>query len=84
MGNDREFLGRLDRTGLRRALWLLRRQDARPGELNPAAAQYDKLATRAGVVAEYKRRGWKLPKRTRAEQPGLSSNEGFEYTLTVL
>lgn len=46
------FLSRLDRPGLRRALWLLRRQDARPNETNPAAAQYDDLATPATVRAE--------------------------------
>lgn len=35
---DREFLQKLSITGLRRALRLTRRQDARPHELNPAAA----------------------------------------------
>ena len=54
--------------GARRALWLLRRQDARPTEVNPAAAQYDGLATRRGVVAEYARRGWKLPLKTKGEK----------------
>jgi hypothetical protein len=63
-----DFLAKLDRTGLRRALWLLRRQDARPAEINPAAAQYDELATAAAVRAEYRRRGWKVPKPTRAER----------------
>lgn len=62
------FLTSLDRTGLRRALWLLRRQDARPYEINPAAAQYDRLATASSVRAEYRRRGWKVPKPTRAER----------------
>ena len=57
---DREFLGKLDRAGLRRALWLMRRQDARPDESNPAAAQYDGLATASSVRAEYRRRGWAL------------------------
>jgi len=68
MGYDREFLSRLDRSGLRRALWLLRRQDARPNETNPAAAQYDRLATPSSVRAEYRRRGWKIPQPTRHEQ----------------
>lgn len=63
-----DFLARLDRAGLRRALWLLRRQDARPYEINPAAAQFDELATAASVRAEYRRRGWKVPKPTRAER----------------
>lgn len=62
------FLAGLDRQGLRRALWLLRRQRARPTEPNPAAAQYDRLASEGQVRAEYKRRGWKVPKPTRAEQ----------------
>lgn len=69
--NDRykpSFLAGLDRAGLRRALWLTRRQDARPHEINPAAAQYDGLATASSVRAEYKRRGWKVPKPTRAER----------------
>lgn len=63
-----DFLAALDRAGLRRALWLLRRQDAHPFEINPAAAQYDNLATPASVRAEYHRRGWKVPKPTRAER----------------
>jgi hypothetical protein len=62
------LLVNLDRADLRRALWLLRRQDARPGEINPAAAQFDELATAASVRAEYRRRGWKVPKPTRAER----------------
>lgn len=66
---DRAFLARLDRSGLRRALWYLRRQDARPYEPNPAAAQYDGLATASSVRAEYRRRGWKIPKPSRQEQP---------------
>ncbi len=66
---DRPFLSRLDRAGLRRALWLLRRQDARPGEISPAAVQYDGLATPGSVRAEYRRRGWKVPRRTRPEGP---------------
>lgn len=66
---DREFLASLDRKGLRRALWLMRRQDARPWESNPAAAQYDGLATASSVRAEYRRRGWKVPKPTRMESP---------------
>jgi hypothetical protein len=63
------FLMKLDRSHLRRALWLLRRQRARPHEPNPAAAQYDPLCTEHQVRAEYSRRGWKLPKPTRAERP---------------
>jgi hypothetical protein len=66
--HDRKFLQRLDRHGLIRALRLLRRQDARPRESNPEAAQYDGLATAGSVRAEYRRRGWKIPKPTRAEQ----------------
>jgi len=62
------FLAALDRSQLRRALWLLRRQDARPYEINPAAAQYDSLATAGSVRAEYRRRGWKVPKLTQAER----------------
>lgn len=62
------FLAAFDRAGLRRALWLLRRQDARPYEINPAAAQLDGLATAASVRAEYRRRGWKVPKPSRAER----------------
>lgn len=62
------FIAELDRAGLRRALWLLRRQDARPHEINPAAAQYDGLATASAVRAEYKRRCWKVPLPTRAER----------------
>lgn len=67
---NRVFLGTLDRKGLRRALWFTRRQDARPAELNPAAAQYDQLATPSSVRAEYRRRGWQVPMPTRAERPG--------------
>lgn len=67
MTHDRAFLASLDRGELRRALRLLRRQDARPNEINPAAAQYDGLATRHSVYAEYRRRGWRLPKLTRWE-----------------
>jgi len=65
----RSFLAALDRAQLRRALRLLRRQDARPREINPAAAQYDCLATSASVRAEYRRRGWKVPVRTAWERP---------------
>lgn len=57
-----EFLAALDRVSLRRALWFCRRQSARPYEINPAAAQYDGLATASSVRAEYKRRGWKIPR----------------------
>lgn len=69
MGFDRSFLASLDRAGLRRALWFMRRQDARPSEPNPAAAQYDGLATAGSVRAEYRRRGWRVPKATSAERP---------------
>ena len=65
---DREFLASMVRASLRRALWLLRRQGARPSELSPAAAQYDNLATASSVRAEYRRRGWKIPKPTRDER----------------
>lgn len=54
------FLQSLTRAQLRRALWLTRRQAARPDEINPAAAQYDGLATPASVRAEYRRRVWKV------------------------
>jgi hypothetical protein len=66
---DRAFLQRLARGDLRRALRLLRRQKARPHELNPAAAQYDGLATVGSVRAEYRRRGWKLPEVSNFEKP---------------
>lgn len=62
------FLAGLDRQQLRRALWYMRRQDARPHEINPPAAQYDRLATAGSVRAEYRRRGWKVPTPTRAER----------------
>ncbi len=65
---DRQFISSLDRQGLRRALWFMRKQQARPHEINPAAAQYDRLATVRSVVAEYRRRGWKLPRRTASER----------------
>lgn len=67
-GFKRDFLAALDRQGLRRALWLLRRQDVRPWEVNAAAAQYDDLATSSSVRAEYRRRGWKIPKPSRPER----------------
>lgn len=69
MSYNREFLGKLDRGQLRRALWYMRRQRARPNECNPAAAQYDGLATLLSVYAEYIRRAWKIPKRTAEEKP---------------
>jgi hypothetical protein len=69
MEYDRSFLAGLDRKSLRRALWFTRRQDARPYESNQAAAQYDGLATAGSVRAEYRRRGWKIPKVTNAERP---------------
>lgn len=65
---NKDFLSRLDRSGLRRALWLMRRQAARPHEVNPAAAQYDGLATAGSVRAEYRRRGWKIPPPSRGER----------------
>lgn len=65
---DKAFLSKLNRQQLRRALWYTRRQDARPAELNPAAAQYDGLATPSSVRAEYRRRNWRIPKPTRAER----------------
>lgn len=65
---DRKFLAGLDRAQLRRALWYMRRQDTHPNEINPAAAQYDGFATASSVRAEYRRRGWKVPKPTRAER----------------
>lgn len=68
MRYDRDFIQRLNKPGLRRALWLLRRQDSRPHEPNPAAAQYDGLATAAALRAEYRRRGWKVPALSAAER----------------
>lgn len=65
---DRGFLARLDMVELRRALWFVRRQQARPWETNAAAAQYDGLATPSSVRAEYRRRGWKVPRPTLAER----------------
>jgi len=65
---NKEFIRSLDRQQLRRALWFLRRQDSRPYELNPAAAQYDSLASTSAIRSEYRRRGWKLPKITRGER----------------
>lgn len=65
---DCKFLARLPRAELHTALWYCRRQDARPYEANPAAAQYDGLATSSSVRAEYRRRGWRVPKITRSEQ----------------
>lgn len=72
----REFLASLDSRGLRRALWLLRRQDARPNEISPAAAQYDGLATTGYVRAEYRRRGWRVPKSTQGERVDPSYRGG--------
>ena len=66
--HNAQFLASLDRTGLRQALWFVRRQNARPHELNQAAAQYDNLATPASVRAEYRRRNWKVPRPTFAER----------------
>lgn len=66
---QRAFFAKLDRKDLRRALWLLRRQAARPHEPNPSAAQFDGLATPSMVRSEYRRRGWKVPKPTRDERP---------------
>jgi hypothetical protein len=65
---DREFLAKLDRQMLRRALFYLRIQDRFPTISNPAAAQYDGWATTGSVRAEYRRRGWKIPKITKAER----------------
>lgn len=65
---DRAFLATLSRDQLRRALYWLRRQDARPSEISPPAAQYDGLATAGAVRAEYRRRGWRVPKPTVAER----------------
>lgn len=65
---DRSFLANLDRSGLRRALWLLRRQDARPSEINPAAAQprlrYSARTDDAVASPSY----WKTPRRTSDEK----------------
>lgn len=65
---NRAFLARCNRASLRHALWLTRRQYARPHEINPAASQYDGIATASSIRAEYRRRGWKVPKPTHAER----------------
>lgn len=65
---QRAFLAGQLRTDLRRILWALRREEARPHEVNYAAAQLDGIATASQVRAEYRRRGWKVPKPTRAER----------------
>lgn len=62
IARHRVFLAKLDRQDLLRALALLRAQERHPNESNPAAAQFDGLATVAQVRAEFRRRGWKLPK----------------------
>jgi hypothetical protein len=59
---SRDFLASCDRPALRRALWFTRWEDAHPNDSNPAAAQYDGLATSSSVRAEYRRRGWKIPR----------------------
>ena len=65
----REILRSYSRQDLRNVLWLLRRQESRPSEPNPAAAQWDGLTTVGRVRAEYRRRGWKVPKMTPGERP---------------
>lgn len=65
---DKTFLESLNRAQLRRALWFMRRQATHPHEVNPGAAQYDRLATASAVRAEYRRRGWQVPKPTKAEK----------------
>lgn len=68
--NGRQLLALFDRANLRRAMWLLRREHARPSEPNAPAAQYDSAGITVGMVrAEYRRRGWKVPKATRGELP---------------
>lgn len=65
-----DLLAAFDREDLRRALWYTRREASRPREVNPAAAQYAIVGvTAAKIRAEYRRRGWKVPKPTRAELP---------------
>jgi hypothetical protein len=49
-------------------------QDARADEINPAAAQYDGLATAASVRAEYRRRAWKVPPEPHGRSPRCSSS----------
>ncbi len=68
MNYNHSFIQSLSSINLRRALWFLRRQDTRPHETNPAAAQYDSLATSGSIRAEYRRRGLKIPKPTKDEQ----------------
>lgn len=66
----RALLATFQRPNLRRALWLLRREFARPHEPSAPAAQYEIAGITVGMVrAEYRRRGWKLPKATRGERP---------------
>lgn len=67
----RSFLAGFDRPGLRRALWCMRRAEARPAEINLAANQYYQVSTlmsASAVRAEYVRRGWKIPRPTRMER----------------
>lgn len=67
-GLDREWHAAAGYAELRRALWFCRWQDTHPNLANPAAAQYDGVATASSVRAEFRRRGWKIPKPTRREQ----------------
>ena len=71
MTTARELLAGFTRAQLRRALWFMRRQTSRPGEVNPCAAQYNQAGvwSAEAVRAEYRRRGWKVPKPTRAKRP---------------
>lgn len=65
---NRRLLAAFDRWQLRRALFVLRCQDADPNAINPAAAQFDGIATSSSVRAEYRRRKWKVPKPNRFER----------------
>lgn len=63
------LLHSMDRSFLRHCLRHLRRYHSSPREANPAGAQCaDAGLTLALVRAEYRRRGWKVPKPTRWER----------------
>jgi hypothetical protein len=66
--NAEELLPTLTRRELRDDLRCLRYELLHPSEPNPRAAQLEVSGvTLRRIYAEYRRRGWKIPKRTRAE-----------------
>ncbi len=63
-----EILPKFTRQDLRHALRTLRYEAIHPSEPNPYAAQLESGGvTIRRIYAEYRRRGWKIPKRTRIE-----------------